>query len=124
MVVASDGLVYVCDRANNRIQIFNREGQFQRQFVFDPETRGNGAIWSIALSPDRSQQFLLYADGENNFLRIVNRASGEVLRTFGRGGRNAGEFHWLHQVAFDSHWNLYTGEVDTGKRLQKFVPHQ
>jgi len=124
VVVSTDGLVYVCDRANNRIQIFSRDGQFRRQFVFDPETRGNGAIWSIALSPDHSQRFLIYADGEDNLIRIINRTSGEVLRTFGRSGRNAGQFHWVHQIAIDSHSNLYTGEVDTAKRLQKFVPRK
>ncbi len=124
IVVSKDGLVYVCDRANNRIQVFNRDGQFQRQFVFDPKTLGNGAIWSIALSPDKDQRLLIYADGENNFIRILDRTSGEELRTFGRSGRNAGQFHWLHQIAIDSHANIYTGEVDTGKRLQKFVPHR
>ena len=124
VVVSTDGLVYVCDRANNRIQIFSRDGQFRRQFVFDPETRGNGAVWSIALSPDHSQRFLIYADGEDNLIRIINRTSGEVLRTFGHSGRNAGQFHWVHQIAIDSHSNLYTGEVDTAKRLQKFVPRK
>jgi hypothetical protein len=63
VTVAADGLVYVCDRANNRIQVFNGDGQFQHQFVFDPATLGNGAIWSIALSPDKDQQLLMYADG-------------------------------------------------------------
>jgi len=122
VVLAWDGLVYVCDRSNNRIQVFNREGQFQRQFVFDPMTLGNGSIWAIALSPDKGQRFLIYADGENNLIRIVDRTSGEDLGTFGRNGRNAGQFHWVHQIAIDSHSNLYTGEVDTAKRIQKFVP--
>jgi hypothetical protein len=122
VVLANDGLVYVCDRNNNRIQIFDRDGRFQRQFVFDPATLGNGAIWSIALSPDKDQRFLIYADGENNFVRIVDRKSGEVLGTFGRNGRNAGQFHWVHQIVIDSHSNIYTGEVDTAKRIQKFVP--
>jgi hypothetical protein len=122
VALARDGLVYVCDRNNNRIQVFNREGQFQHQFVFDPTTAGNGSIWSIALSPDKDQQFLIYADGENNFIRIVDRKSGEALGAFGRNGRNAGQFHWVHQIAIDSHFNLYTGEVDTAKRIQKFVP--
>jgi DNA-binding beta-propeller fold protein YncE len=122
VVLARDALVYVCDRANNRIQVFDRDGQFQRQFVFDPATRGNGAIWAIALSPDKEQRFLIYADGENNFVRIINRKSGETLGTFGRAGRNAGQFHWIHQIAIDSKGNLYTGEVDTAKRIQKFVP--
>ena len=122
VVLAKDDQVYVCDRNNNRIQIFNRDGQFQRQFVFDPATLGNGAIWSIALSPDKDQRFLIYADGENNFIRIVDRKSGEALGAFGHNGRNAGQFHWVHQIAIDSHSNLYTGEVDTAKRIQKFVP--
>jgi len=121
VILARDGLLYVCDRANNRIQVFNRDGQFQRQFVFDPATRGNGAIWAVALSPDKDQQFLIYADGENNFVRVIDRRSGEILATFGRSGRNAGEFHFVHQIAIDWKGNIYTGEVDTAKRIQKFI---
>lgn len=121
VILARDGLVYVCDRANNRIQVFNRDGQFQRQFVFDQATRGNGAIWALALSSDKDQRFLIYADGENNLVRVVDRRSGEILTTFGRSGRNAGEFHWVHQIAVDSKGNIYTGEVDTAKRLQRFI---
>ena len=121
VVLSRDGLVYVCDRSNNRIQVFNREGEFQQQFVFDPATRGNGSTWSIALSPDKDQRYLIYADGENNFFRVVERKSGATLSTFGRSGRNAGQFHWVHQIAVDSKRNIYTGEVDTGKRIQKFV---
>ena len=122
IMIAHDGLVYVCDRANNRIQIFTRDGQYQQQFAFDPATGGNGAIWAIALSPDKEQRFLIYADGENNILRIVDRTSGKSLATFGHSGRNAGQFHWVHQIAVDSKGNIYTGEVDSGKRVQKFVP--
>ena len=114
-------MVYVCDRSNNRIQVFNREGEFQRQFVFDPATRGNGSTWSIALSPDKDQRYVISADGENSFLRVVDRKSGATLGTIGRSGRNAGQFHWVHQIAMDSKANIYTGEVDTGKRIQKFV---
>jgi hypothetical protein len=64
---------------------------------------------------------LIYADGENNFFRVVERKSGATLSTFGRSGRNTGQFHWVHQIAVDSKRNIYTGEVDTGKRIQKFV---
>lgn len=122
-VLSSDGVLYVCDRVNNRIQMFDRDGNFLRQLVFDPATRGNGAIWDIDLSRG-SQALLYYADGENNFVRILERRSGDVLRTFGRNGRNAGQFHWVHQLGVDSHGNVYTGEVDTSKRLQKFVPQR
>jgi len=123
-VLSNDGILYVCDRVNNRIQMFDRDGNFLRQLVFDPATRGNGAIWDISLTRRDSQRLLFYADGENNFVRILERRSGEVLRTFGRNGRNAGQFHWVHQIGVDSRGNVYTGEVDTSKRLQKFVPGQ
>src|SRR5712692_2695157 len=122
VVLSNDGILYVCDRVNNRIQIFDRDGNYLRQLVFDPATLGNGAIWDIGLQRRDSQRLLFYADGENNFVRILERRSGEVLRTFGRNGRNAGQFHWVHQLGVDSHGNVYTGEVDTSKRIQKFVP--
>ena len=101
--------------------MFSREGEFQQQFVFDPATRGLGSTWSLALSPDNNQRYLFYVDGENNFFRVIDRRLGTTLATYGRNGRNAGQFHWVHQIAVDSKWNIYTGEVDTGKRLQKFV---
>ncbi len=122
VVVSNDGIVYVCDRVNNRIQTFDRDGHFLKQFVYDPATLGNGSTWVARLSSDPGQKFLIYADGENNVVRIADRQTGQVLRTFGHNGRNAGEFHWVHQLGIDSHGIIYTGEVDTSKRLQKFVP--
>ena len=122
VVVSQDDLVYVCDRVNNRIQIFDRLGHFQKQFLYDPATLGNGATWVAKLSGDPRQRYLIYADGENNFVRIVDRTSGAVVGSFGRNGRNAGQFHWVHQLDLDQQGNIYTGEVDTAKRLQKFVP--
>jgi hypothetical protein len=80
-----------------------------------------GSVWSIALSPDKDQRYLVCADGENNLVRVIERKSGNVASTFGRSGRNAGQFHWVHQIAVDSKGNIYTGEVDTAKRIQKFV---
>lgn len=122
VVVSHDGIVYVCDRVNNRIQTFDRDGHFLKQFVYDPATLGNGSTWVARLSSDPDQKFLIYADGENNVVRIADRRTGQVLRTFGHNGRNAGEFHWVHQMGIDSQGIIYTGEVDTSKRLQKFVP--
>ena len=116
-----DGLVYVCDRMNNRIQVFNKQGEFQRQFVFEPETRGSGSVWDLIPSEDPRQRYLLMADGTNNEVRIVLRANGEVIGTFGRSGRQAGDFHWVHNIAVDSQGSVYTSEVDTGKRAQRFV---
>ena len=74
------------------------------------------------LSPDRRQRWLYNPDGENNKIWILDRDSGNVADTFGRNGRYAGQFHWVHNLAVDSKGNIYTAEVDTGKRVQKFTP--
>src|SRR5262249_39681964 len=60
------------------------------------------------------------ADGTNNEVRTLRRETGEIVGAFGRNGRNAGGFHWVHNLAVDSNGNIYTTEVDTGKRAQKF----
>ena len=120
--VAKDGLVYVCDRLNDRVQVFHKDGAFVKEFSVEPNTSGNGSVWDIVLSRDPGQRFLIVADGRNNQLRVLLRDTGEQLSTIGRPGRYAGEFHWVHDMAIDSKGNLYVGEVDTGKRTQKFVP--
>lgn len=116
-----DGLVYVCDRANDRVQVFTRMGAFVQEFPIHPTTLGNGSVWAISFSRDPGQQYLLIADGEDNVVWIVRRHEGTVVSSFGHSGRNAGDFHWLHQAATDSKGNYYSGEVDSGKRVQKFV---
>ena len=115
-----DGLVYVCDRMNNRVQVFRKSGEFVRQFVFEPATRGSGSAWDLVLSEDAAQRYMLVADGSNNEVRITLRESGEVIGSFGRPGRQAGDFHWVHNIAVDSQGSVYTSEVDTGKRAQRF----
>jgi hypothetical protein len=77
-------------------------------------------VWDIAVWPDPKQTYLLSADGENNEIRVLRREDGAVVGTFGRSGRNAGQFHWIHAMAIDDKGNVYTAEVDTGKRIQKF----
>lgn len=120
--IAEDGLVYVCDRMNNRIQIFQKDGTYVDEFVFNKETLGNGSIWDLDLSQDEEQRYLLNADGENNQVQTITRENGEMIDRLGRSGRYAGQFHWVHSLALDSKGNLYTTEVDTGKRAQKFRP--
>jgi DNA-binding beta-propeller fold protein YncE len=119
--LSRDGLVYVCDRANNRIQVFRKDGTFVREFVAAPETRGNGSTWDLDLSQDAQQTHLYTADGENNQVWLLLRESGRTLGSFGRSGRSAGQFHWIHNMAVDSAGNIYTTEVDSGKRAQKFT---
>jgi len=120
--IAKDGLVYVCDRVNDRIQVFTRSGVFQKEYFVETDTLGNGSTWDIDLSPDSRQSFLYNPDGENNYVWILERLTGNILSRFGRNGRNAGQFHWVHNLATDSDGNIYTAEVDTGKRAQKFTP--
>ena len=120
--VANDGLVYVCDRVNDRIQVFRRDGSFVQEFIQKKQTRGAGSAWDLYLWPDRAQSHFVTADGENNEVRVMRRQDGEVVGTFGRSGRNAGFFHWVHNIAIDSAGNVFTSEVDNGKRVQKFRP--
>ena len=120
--LSDDGLVYVCDRINARVQVFTKKGQFLKEFIVRPETLGPGSVWDLAFSTDARQRHLLVADGSNNVIWVLRREDGAVLSSFGHSGRNAGQFHWVHQIATDSRGNLFTGEVDSGKRVQKFVP--
>jgi DNA-binding beta-propeller fold protein YncE len=115
-----DNLLYVCDRMNNRIQVFHKNGEFVRQFVLEPGTRGSGSAWDLIPSEDTDQRYLLVADGTNNEVHIMLRETGERLGSFGRPGRQAGDFHWVHNIALDSEGSVYTSEVDTGKRVQRF----
>jgi DNA-binding beta-propeller fold protein YncE len=119
--ISNDGLVYVCDRANDRIQVFEKSGKFVTEFRIDPETLQNGSVWDLVLSDDAAQKFLFVANGANGYLLIVERATGAVLGTIGRPGRMAGELKWVHNLAIDSKGNLYTAEVGSGRRAQKFA---
>jgi DNA-binding beta-propeller fold protein YncE len=119
--IAEDGLVYVCDRSNNRLQVFTKQGEFVRQFVYDEATRGSGSVWDIDFLTGEGQPYIVMVDGTNNEMRVVRRDDGTVTGTFGRAGRYAGEFHWVHNIAVDSHGNAYTTEVDNGKRVQRFL---
>ncbi len=116
-----DNLLYVCDRSNNRIQVFEKTGKFVSQFVIEPKTMINGTVHDMILSPDPLQTYLFVGDGSNGEIYIVRRDTGERVASFGRLGRMAGEFYGLHNLAVDTRATLYTAEVRTGRRVQKFV---
>jgi nitroreductase len=116
-----DGFVYVCDRANDRIQVFRKDGTYVRELMVAPETRGSGSVWDIAFSKDPEQAYLYLADGLNERVYIIERESMEILTSFGDGGRQPGQFFGVHSIATDSQGNIYTTETYEGKRLQKFV---
>jgi DNA-binding beta-propeller fold protein YncE len=119
--IARDGLVYVCDRRNNRIQVFRKDGAFVGEFPVATDTRGNGSVWDLDFSRDPAQAYVYVADGENSTVWLLARDAGTVLSRFARRGRYAGQLHWVHNLAVDSKGNVYTTEVDTAKRVQKFV---
>jgi DNA-binding beta-propeller fold protein YncE len=116
-----DGLVYVCDRPNNRIQVFTSDGKFVKEQIIAKRTRGDGSIWDVTFSKDPQQRYLYVADGKNERVYILNRQTLEVLSSFGDGGRQPGQFFAVHSIVTDSRGNLFTTETYEGRRLQKFV---
>jgi DNA-binding beta-propeller fold protein YncE len=130
--IAKDGMVYVCDRTSDRIQVFSKDGKFVKEAVIAKSTGGGvatigttvlsafGSVWDVALSSDAQQQFLYVADGVNKKVRVLNRSTLAEVGTIGSGGRYPGQFLVVSSVAMDSRGNLYTGETHHGKRIQKF----
>ena len=120
--ISRDGLVYVCDRGGDRIQVFTKQGKFVKEFFVANNTLMRGSAGSIDFSPDPAQKYMFVSDIMNNTVWILNRNDGSVAGRIGREGHEPGEFHGLHVAAMDSRGNLYTGEVQSGERVQKFVP--
>tara|TARA_B110000444_G_scaffold260455_1_gene307493 strand:- start:377 stop:1567 length:1191 start_codon:yes stop_codon:yes gene_type:complete len=118
---SNDGLVYVCDRGADRVQVFRKDGTYVREVVYNPATLNQGSTWDIAFSRDPEQEFIYLADGQNFKISVIDRESMEVLYTFGQGGRQPGTFYAPHSIATDSQNNLYTTETYEGKRVQKFL---
>jgi len=119
--IGNDGLVYVADRPNNRIQVFRKSGEFVKEALVATWTLAMGSVWDLEFSPDPNQTFLFVPDGTNMKVWILTREDLKVVGSFGHGGRQAGQFEWVHNIAVDSRGNVYTSEVSTGKRVQKFV---
>ncbi len=119
--VSRDGLVYAADRPSNRIQVFTREGKFLKEFFVATSTLDRGSAGGVAFSADPPQRHLFISDIQNNTIWILNRQDGTILGRIGSTGNWAGQFHGLHMIATDSKGNIYTGEVQAGERVQKFV---
>jgi len=117
--MAKDGLVYVCDRNADRVQIFHPDGTFVKEFFVSPQTIGTGTTFDLAFSPD--EKYIYIADGTNQKIWIVQHSSYEILGSIGQLGHSAGEFRNIHNLAVNSRGDIYTAEVSEGKRVQKFV---
>jgi len=118
---SNDGLIYVCDRVNNRLQVFEPDGTFVDELFVKPNSLGDGSVWDVSFSPDPEQTYMYLADGTNRKIFIIDRKNMEILTNFGDGGRNPGQFFAVHGIATDSKGNIYTTETYEGKRLQKFT---
>ena len=116
-----DGLVYVCDRVNNRIQVFRVNGEYVDEVIIAKATLGAGAAWDVTFSSDPEQRYIYMADGMNERVYIIERKTLKLLTDFGDGGRQPGQFYGVHSIATDSKGNIYTTETYEGKRVQKFV---
>ena len=127
--ISNEGLVYVCDRQGNRIQVFERDGRFVRNIWVRPEGRRatgvpdhRGTAWWVDFSPDAAQEQLYVMDGRNEQVHVLDHASGAILGSFGRPGHQMGAFTHGHTLAVDSEGSVYVGETNTGRRIQKFRP--
>ncbi len=108
--VSNDGLLYVSDRGNGRIQVFTIAGKYVNQLFINPR----GIPGAVALSPDPQQQFLYVGDSGNARILVVNRRSLEIVSEFVKKGSLS-----PHHMATDSKGNIYTAE--TGRGTQRFL---
>lgn len=120
-IVSHDGLVYTCDRVNDRIQVFKKDGTFVKEVFIDPKTYRSGSVWDMTFSRDPEQTYIYQANGVDEKINILLRSTLEVLTSFGDGGRQPGQFFGVHNLATDSKGNLYTAETYTGARVQRFI---
>lgn len=135
--ISRDRRVYIGERGQNRVQVFTTEGKWLQDIHVSPNTpaqRGGcggvttvkgspcGTIYKAVISKDREQKYLFIADGHNDVIWTLDRQSGKTLGSFGGNGRYAGMLHWVNAIGIDSKGNIYTGEVEQAKRIQKFAP--
>ena len=123
VVLGNDGFVYTCDRGQNRIQVFDREGHLRRIIVIDPPDHMMATLRAtdIELSRDAQQMFMFVVDLGSNRIWILERESGELLGSIGGSGHMAGEFTFPHTIVTDSQGNIYAAETVGGRRNQKFT---
>ena len=119
---SNDGMVYAADRQGNRIQVYTKDGKYLKEFMLATSTRERGSAGGVAFSADKAQRYLYISDIQNNTIWFLNREDGKVLGRLGSAGNNGGQFHGRHMIATDSRGNIYTGEVQAGERVQRFVP--
>ena len=125
VVLSNDGLVYTCDRGNNRIQVFDKLGALKREIKVDPEEQrgavNRNAANDITFSNDKAETYIFDTDIDTMRVWILNKQTGITLGGFGRSGHGPGELNYPHSIVSDSKGNLYVSETVGGRRSQKFV---
>ncbi len=118
---SNDDLIYVCDRLNNRVQVFRENGTFVKEFLYPAKLDGfPGRVTDIAFSSDAAQTFMAITNGNTDRVHIYRRDDGKEVSRFGRPGGKAGEFKGAHMIATDSKGNLFVGEAGNA-RVQRFT---
>jgi DNA-binding beta-propeller fold protein YncE len=120
VVESVDGLLYICDRNGDRIQLFKKDGTYVKEKIVAPTSMGTGSAFDVDFTTDNKHMFLV--DGANQKVRIFQRDTLEEVGSFGHEGASAGQFRNAHSIAVDSKNNVYISETGEGKRVQKFVP--
>jgi DNA-binding beta-propeller fold protein YncE len=148
IVGSRDGLIYLSDRANNRIQVFRQNGEFVREKILRPRCGpqeratwapkrpcGNEATFSVGFSPDPAQTYIYSADGGSHFITVLRRSDLEIVSEFGGPGVGPGQLGRPHNLSVDPSGNIFVAEaagpevkhpttgatVQAGFRAQKFV---
>jgi DNA-binding beta-propeller fold protein YncE len=119
--VSNDGLAYVADRSNKRVQVFTKDGEYRTQVMIGAGTTAAQTAAGLAFSPDEQQRVLYVADLGNAQVVMLDRRTLTPIGSFGKRGSSPGEFDILHHLAVDSHGNVYTAEIGKNRRAQKFV---
>jgi hypothetical protein len=138
VVISKDGLVYIGERGQDRISVYTKQGKWMQDIYVAPNTPSRGpdcgglppntkmppcgTTYKMIFSKDQQQKYMYVADGTNNLVWILDRKSGKTLGSFGGNGKYAGQLHWINAIGMDSKGNIYTGEVEQAKRIQKFAP--
>jgi len=136
IAVDAEGRVYVADRGNRRIQVFDGEGKFLRQITVDvpvdPDARpaiGNkpgattgamapGAPWTVCITPG-PHEVLFTSDGFPGRIYKLT-LDGKVLGVLGESGKQLKQFGWIHEIACPSETELYVAEL-LNWRVQKLI---
>jgi DNA-binding beta-propeller fold protein YncE len=111
VVLSNDGLVYVADHLQGRVQVFTPAGKFVKERIIARDTKPRAGTVSIAFSPDRQQRFLYVPDLRRWVIDVLDRQTLETVEVIGHQGTQPGEFVNPHNIAADSKGNLYIAEM-------------